>query len=389
MLPKKPAFLLCSLLSLSLVSCAGDVPSPETDHARTDQAATQQSGPDELSDRDTEPQSSVETDDTLSAPQDWQSAYLSFLTDEAYADSYTYSLIYVDGDDIPELVIDTGTEAGGCLILTWHGGAPDVLQTNRLNFTFLEKENLLCNSDGNMGHYYDIVYTIQEGKWVCISEGTYGDGEAGVQLDEDGNFIYEYRWNGEDATPDEYRSLLSDVYPTAASIHPERYYIPDEIFSLLETGQVSSANHQYELILRDLTWSEAQAACEEKGGYLATITSREEMERIQEQILLEEMESCLFWVGAANYNHSFHWLEPGSKKAYNMLEYYNALFLFWYDEEPSYTGLTEGGDSVAEDCVALFFPSDKDSCYLLDLPDDLLSARPSLAGSIGYICEYD
>ena len=119
-----------------------------------------------------------------------------------YNDSYTYSLIYVDEDEIPELVADSGFEAGGCQILTWHEGKTDVLQTSRLYFTYLEKGNLLCNSSGNMGFYYDNVYTIEDGLWSFVGGGTYGDSEGGPQFDENGDFVYEYYWLEEPVEPD-------------------------------------------------------------------------------------------------------------------------------------------------------------------------------------------
>lgn len=90
-------------------------------------------------------------------PEAWEQAYLEYLDTLQYGESCTFSLIYVDEDEIPELVINAGYEAGGCRILTWHEEILDMLQTNRLNFTYVEKENLLCNSDGNMGYYYDLV----------------------------------------------------------------------------------------------------------------------------------------------------------------------------------------------------------------------------------------
>lgn len=237
--------------------------------------------------------------------ESWKSAYLAYL-DELYSDEIeekdlcTYSLIYVDDDDIPELVIDTGYSAGGCLILTYHDNTLDALQTARTNFTYIEKNNLLCNSDGHMGYYYDIVYVIQNGKWECIAKGTYEDSEEGVQLDEDGNYIFVYEWDGKEVEKSEYEDNLNAVYQTNQVKHPEKYYIFDEILSLLKTNHVMSANHRYELIVEDITWTDARYACEKKGGYLATITSWEEFNRIQSQILSEEKKDITFYVGAAN-----------------------------------------------------------------------------------------
>ena len=340
--------------------------------------------------------------------EDWKAAYLSYLDAYEYADRCTYSLIYVDEDEIPELMIDTGYEAGGCFILTYHDGVLDGWQSDRLNVTYIEKGNLICNSDGNMGYYYDRVYTIQDGKWRYVEGGKYGDGPDGVQFDENGDYIgvYVYIWNGEaenagywdgdEISEEEYKARLNSVYPTEQKMHPERYYILKEICSVLRTGDVSSAGHRYELVVEDLTWTEADTLCREKGGYLAAITSWEELERIQEQMIAENKTGITFFVGAKNPMErnmggtwGYHWFEPESGAKYDMLDLYDALFGFWLDDEPSYTGLTEDGEEVVEDCVVLLYLKEDERCYINDVPDDILSAAPSYSGKIGYICEYD
>jgi len=324
---------------------------------------------------------------------EWKNVYLSYLDKLEGADTCTYSLIYVDEDDIPELVIDTGFEAGGCMILTFHDGVLDGWQSSRLNVTYIEKGNLICNSDGNMGYYYDSVFTIRNGKWCYVDGGQWGDGPDGPQLDENDDYLYVYRWDGEDVSEEEYRTRLNEVYPLEQQVYPEKYYILDEICSVIKTGDVTSANHQYELIVEDLTWKEAQALCRKKGGYLATITSWEEMERIQEQIVSEDKTDITFFVGANNEEEDgawgYHWIEPETGAVYNMLGLYNALFQFWLEGEPSYTGLTESGQEVDEDYVVLFYRKSDDKFYLNDVPNDILSAAPSYSGKVGYICEYE
>lgn len=325
--------------------------------------------------------------------ESYRDAYLSYLDDFEYADACTYSLIYVDDDDIPELVIDNGYEAAGCIVLTFHEGVLDEWQSSRLNFTYIEKGNLLCNSDGHMGYYYDYVYTIRNGKWEYVDGGEYGDGPDGLQFDENGDYIYVYQWSGKEVSEEEYEARLNKVYPLDKQKHPERYYILKEICSVMETDRVTSADHRYELVVKDLTWKEAEALCREKGGYLAAITAWEEMERIQEQIISEEKANITFFVGANNdgSNNAFgyHWIEPESGETYDMLNLYNALFGFWLEGEPSYTGLTEDGEEVDEDYVVLFYRKSEGRCYLNDVPDDILSVAPSYGGRVGYICEYE
>ncbi len=180
--------------------------------------------------------------------EDWKAAYLAYLDALESADRYTYSLIYVDEDEIPELMLDRGYEAGGCFILTYHDGILDGWQSRRLNVTYIEKGNLICNSDGNMGHYYDNIYTIQEGKWCFVEGGHWGDGPDGIQFDENENYIEVYYWNGEnedvnwwsgeEMSREEYESHLNSVYPTEQAMQPDKYYSMKDICSILRTGEV-------------------------------------------------------------------------------------------------------------------------------------------------------
>ena len=99
------------------------------------------------------------------------------------------------------------------------------------------------------------------------------------------------------------------------------YEILKEIRSILETKEIASAAHRYELAVEDLTWSQARRACEEKGGYLAVLTSREEFERVQARNLAEEQTAVMFFVGACRGEKSgFSWLESGTEQEiYEML----------------------------------------------------------------------
>ena len=110
----------------------------------------------------------------------WADAYYDYLIDfdRKYGkDGYdglecrTYDYIYVNDDDVPELILQGQDEATGNLILTYSDGKIDELQTSRLYFDYIEKENRLRNSEGHMGYYYDYIYTIKDGKWEIHSEG--------------------------------------------------------------------------------------------------------------------------------------------------------------------------------------------------------------------------
>ena len=380
--------ILAMAMALSVAACANK----ETETQKPMPDSQPASTPIPMPDRPSELSQKAGTEPM----EDWEKAYLEYLESLDGRDTCTYCFLYVDEDAIPELEINTGYSAGGSLLLTYHDGILDEVDIYRSGLYYIEKGNLVCNASGNTGFYYDYVYTIQDGLWRQIGCGEYReDYESLTEYSID----YLYEWGGESVTEDEYRQRLHDIFPEEKSKEPEEhYYIYKDISSLLKTGKVASANHQYELIQTDMTWTEAEAACRRKGGYLASITSWDEFEQIQRQIIQEGKTDISFWIGAMcgqeREKHGFHCLEPGMDLGYDMLSLYNALWYgFWWekqpDNEPSYEGLTEAGEKVSEGFVMMRYSKDDGRYYYWDMPDDVLAARESLTGKIGYICEYD
>lgn len=168
---------------------------------------------------------------------DWKEAYLSVLhSDETFLEpgyNISFALIYVDDDDIPELVVNTNVEAGGCQIYSFHDGNTALLQTSRLGFTYIEKGDLLCNSDGHMDYYYDMVFRLSDGAWEQIGDGAYGGQNEGVD-EESGRYICsDYSWDGEDVTREEYMERLSGIYDFDKAVEPQEYYTGQEMEELL------------------------------------------------------------------------------------------------------------------------------------------------------------
>lgn len=151
-------------------------------------------------------------EDGLHTELTWQQAYTGIVEDIGPGWE-GFELIYLNEDEIPELVAIGASQAAGCRIYNYESGVVYETQLNRLNFTYIERENLLCNSDGNMDHYYDIVYSIINGRMTQIATGRFGvDDAVGMQVDEEGNLIYKYTWNEVDMSKDEYAQALNAVY---------------------------------------------------------------------------------------------------------------------------------------------------------------------------------
>ena len=385
-----------AILILSLCGCAQtaeDTPAEETENveqedteSESEETATYEEEYSE-SEEKAEPIYIIEpqlTQDDMYEMQDWQAAYAEYIEGLEWKENYDYSLIYVNDDDIPELVVDTGMEANGCYILTYHNGEVDALRILRLNFYYIEKKNLVNNSDGHMGYYYDYIYSIDNGKWVCVANGEWTETMG------DDDWVYQYEWEGKEVGEDVYEQRVNAVFNTDQAIVPDQYYILEEMLSLLRTGDCMSRRHRYELFIEDVTWDEAKKRCEERGGYLATVTAIEELERIRKGIQDSGQTDIAFWVGASceKGNVGKWWHEPNQDADSYSMSRYNAYRKFWAADEPSvYIKIGEG--ILGEDGVYVAYDDAEGTSFLYDAPKDILAMYPEYEGKIGYICEYD
>ena len=162
----------------------------------------------------------------------WQKAYAAAIRGEKDS-GFAYCFIDVDGNDIPELVVNTGFEAGGCQIYTYSDGQAQVLQMNRLHFTYLPGQNLLCNAEGSMGYYYDIISRIQDGQWETVARGEY-DTTTGECDEERGRYICQnYTWNRTPVTREAYMAALDAIYDEANAVEATGYVGYDAMMKIL------------------------------------------------------------------------------------------------------------------------------------------------------------
>lgn len=404
---------VCILMLCTMTSCTKTVSAYNTDftlevesitssESSFDEIPMQEAPPAETEDDPDQPEKTPDTETATENAEEsisvntldldgWALAYYEYINTMTnnrpeIAEYFTYHILYVDDDDIPELLIDTNYTY---TFLTWHDGTLDDFSETCITYNYLEKDNLLFCSGGRMGYYLDMISTIQDGKWIHITVGTWNetyDDSGHILLDEKGNVIYEYIWNGESVSEAEYTDRVNTAYhPFEQAAKSGREYLWDDILSIWETGDVASAGHRYELIIEDLSCTEAESACKAKGGYLATLTSFEEWNRVTAQITSEGKENITFWVGTKYHN----WLDPEIEGDYDIFDGYDIFFPFWAEGEPSYRGLWENDIEMEEDCTVLFYNTSDDRYYLNDVPDNLLYAAPFYTGKIGYICEYD
>ena len=157
-----------------------------------------------------EPMYDIVTYQTEDSTTAWKDAYISWI--ENSNGNATYVLIDVNGDEIPELVRIGANMAEGETVITYANGEVQEVQIYRMGIKYVPGGNVIDNSSGSMGEYYDQIYKIEDGKWVQIADGKYGveDNTLPPEYDEEGNLIYDYfEWNGNIVSESEYKNYVN------------------------------------------------------------------------------------------------------------------------------------------------------------------------------------
>ena len=140
-------------------------------------------------------------------------------------------------------------------------------------------------------------------------------------------------------------------------------------------SETKAAASRYEAVKKDISWSDAIAECQNKGGHLATITSESEM---NELISLAESKGLRYvWLGGYTV----------------VLD--NNVYSYWLTDEPFnyskwYPGEPSGTDEDGELEGALMMWRINGEWTWNDQRDDVVnSGLDYFKGYTGYICEYD
>lgn len=127
----------------------------------------------------------------------------------------------------------------------------------------------------------------------------------------------------------------------------------------------------YELIIEDVSWTQARDKCMQMGGHLAVVSTAEEFNKIVE--LAEENGVRKVWLGCHRIDGQLVW------ETTETVEFYQ-----WAANEPS--GY-DWGDNVPEDYLLLWYHN---GWYYNDSRNDPVSDYPEMyRGQIAYVCEFD
>jgi len=153
----------------------------------------------------------------------WKELYTDYINDNPATEPTmsSYSLIYINDDDIPELWISFGLGfEGGALCTVWEGKL-EVLRFSQGGFSYLERQNQFAISTGRMDVYHDEIYRIQNGKFARLYKGNFGAKDnSNVQYDAAGDPIYQYFWDNKEVSQKEYESAKESVFDYSKSVSP-------------------------------------------------------------------------------------------------------------------------------------------------------------------------
>lgn len=157
-----------------------------------------------------EPTNSTIIAETDATPE-WKTAYLNFL--EAEKDTHlSYALIYIDGDDIPELYLSGYCEATGDSICSYKNGAIVEQQLNRIGGGwYIEKSGNVINQNGKMGQLHTHTYRLNEAGFILTFEALSSERAEYLGNDEY-SFYYEYSIGDKPVTESEYNSTVNAAF---------------------------------------------------------------------------------------------------------------------------------------------------------------------------------
>ncbi len=156
--------------------------------------------------------STESTQPTVSS--NWKNAYLEYI--EVNKDwNVEYALVYIDGDEIPELYLSGDCEATGDTVYSYKNGTVIEQRLGRTHGgSYIKYSGRLMNQNGNMGCCYTNAYTLTDAGFNLIFSADMI--ERVVQLENNEyKLTYEYSIEGIPVSETEHNAAIADVFDYA------------------------------------------------------------------------------------------------------------------------------------------------------------------------------
>lgn len=149
----------------------------------------------------------------------WRKAYRDYLLNYCYTSDYDpdskYALVYVDNNDVPELLIEGAYTAMGNILVACSGSTAHSVNIPYGTMTYFPKGNILGNYGGRQGSFFDQYYSVQNGRFVLVETGKYNAKSASPETQMDINDEnYNFYWGDTIVTQADYEQLKEEKIPS-------------------------------------------------------------------------------------------------------------------------------------------------------------------------------
>ena len=172
----------------------------------------------------------------------WRQSYIDYIEtdpDITFNPEWcTCGLIYVDNDEIPELIIEYSSEADGTGIVSFKKGETTSYRFSRSGgISYYEREGTIRNSIGSMG--------LMRDQFASLDGDGFHDLGSGQRYDESGaysNYTH-FNWNGEEVSEEEYYANINwfdygraKEWNTYSEEFRNNNYLPNEMCEYLSNN---------------------------------------------------------------------------------------------------------------------------------------------------------
>lgn len=155
-----------------------------------------------------------------------------------------------------------------------------------------------------------------------------------------------------------------------------------EVIGEAAVDETDPENHNYEIIVADVTWQEAYEDCRNRGGYLLQINSEEEFQSVIQMIEGEGKQNIHFYLGGRREEtgNEYYWIDENDMLTGDMLNPESGTWMssHWMENEPSFVS----GDDQEMYMNLIYY---QDRWVFNDVPMDITIYYPQ---KTGYICEF-
>ena len=163
---------------------------------------------------------------------DWAAAYRALVNEGI---GYNYDLVYLDNDDIPELI----TKSGPALeIYTIKNGKAEIVEGygNTSAIQYVEKGSLFgmdrssdCSSDDSTYVHYFEIYTYSPEGCEMIAKG-------GEETDQNGEIIRcPYMWGDQDLSKEDFEQRKNETFKNGKTSSIENWYEKEDFLKFLDS----------------------------------------------------------------------------------------------------------------------------------------------------------